>query len=218
MTPSRDRLILASASPRRRELLEVLGLEFAVRPADVDESPTPTEAPRHYVERLARAKATLRIEPGECVLAADTIVVAEGEILGKPADVDEAVDMITRLSGRAHEVLTAVTAAHQPADLRHPQPIRVAHQLCASIVWFRPMTPREILWYARTGEGLDKAGAYGIQGIGGLFVERIDGNYTNIVGLPLPAVSSCMQELGLDLLAWSSFTPSSSPPADEAAR
>jgi septum formation protein len=196
----------------------MLALDFLVRPADVDESQRPSETPQAYVERLAKGKATLRTEPGECVLAADTIVVLEDEVLGKPADVDDAVEMITRLAGRAHEVLTAVTVAHHPAVLGNLEPSRLAHQLCTSIVWFRPMTPREVLWYARTGEGLDKAGAYGIQGVGGLFVDRIEGNYTNIVGLPLPAVSRCMHQLGLDLLAWSSLDASFSHPADSAGR
>ncbi len=151
------RLVLASASPRRRELLESLDLDFTVRPAAVDETPYAGERPRDLVRRLAREKAEAVARDGEWVLAADTIVVEDGAILGKPADRDEARKMLERLQNRWHD------------------------------------------WYAATGEPDDKAGAYAVQGLGSLFILEIDGNYGNVVGLPLPTVRQLFEGAGSDV-------------------
>lgn len=167
-------MILASASPRRRELLAAAGLVFEVRPAEVDETPGPQEPPRRYALRVATAKA-LAVE-GERVLAADTIVVLDGEILGKPTDATDAAQMLRRLAGRAHTVMTAVV-------LREGR--RLRRRLIRTRVHFRPLSEVEIAAYVATGEPLDKAGAYGIQGRGGALVDRVSGSYTNVVGLPL---------------------------------
>lgn len=210
-------LVLASGSPRRRELLTGLGLDPVVRPVDVDESPLPGEAPEAYVQRLAEDKALARGEPGEVVLAADTVVAlpAEGEpgarLLGKPEDEADARRMLRRLEGRRHEVHTGVAVWDPGADQRR---IDVA----TSGVRFAPLTEGEISWYAATGEPLDKAGAYAIQGLGALFVEELQGNYSNVVGLPLPLVYRLFRELGWDLRAFRSspdprpgFAPSPGP-------
>lgn len=167
-------ITLASASPRRRELLGAAGVEVEVRPADVDETPDPQERPRWYVERVARAKAMA--VHGERVLAADTIVVLDGEILGKPLDPEAAAATLRRLAGRQHEVMTAVV-------LRTGHVLR--SRLVRTRVSFRPLTDDEIAAYVATGEPLDKAGAYGIQGRGGALVDRVVGSYTNVIGLPM---------------------------------
>jgi septum formation protein len=173
----------------------VLGVRFTVRAVDLDESPRPGEKPRAYVLRLAREKAAARAEPGELVLAADTVVVVDGEILGKPKDPDDARRMLRRLSsqasGREHLVLTGI-ALEEPgrgsaADLVETR-VRVA-----------PLTEEEIDWYVATGEPMDKAGAYAIQGLGSLFVEAVDGNYSNVVGLPVPVTYRLFARLGYDL-------------------
>ncbi|MDH3254872.1 MAG: Maf family protein, partial [Acidobacteriota bacterium] len=174
------RLILASASPRRRELLRNLGLEFLCRPVDLDETPLTGEAAEPYVRRLARAKAETVARKGEVVLAADTVVVRDGQLLGKPVDPDEARAMLASLSGRDHSVYTGV-AIHLPPGLTRDA-------VCRSEVTMAPLSREEVDWYVLTGEPLDKAGAYAIQGLGALLVERIDGNYSNVVGLPLPTV------------------------------
>ena len=194
------RLVLASGSPRRRELLSGLGLSFAVRPADVDESVLPGESPEVYVERLARTKAEHEAHPGEVVLAADTTVAvpveAGEEILGKPADEAEARAMLARLCdgahGRHHRVLTGV-AVHDPTRGETRSSVE------ATGVVFTAMSPQEIAWYAASGEPLDKAGAYGIQGFGGLFVEGVEGNYSNVVGLPLPLTWRLLTGAGFSL-------------------
>jgi septum formation protein len=192
------RLVLASASPRRRELLASLGLEFEVRPVDLDETPRPGEPAETYVARLAREKAAAALRlgcggPGELVLAADTVVVLDGELLGKPADAAEARVMLARLAGREHLVHTGVELVHGG---------RRAHDVATTRVEIDPLDETTIAWYAGTGEPLDKAGAYAIQGLGNLFVGAIDGNYTNVVGLPLPRVYRLFRELDLDLLAF----------------
>ena len=187
MTP---RLVLASASPRRRELLASLGLEFAVRPVDLDETYRPGEAAPDYVLRLAREKALARAGPGELVLAADTVVVLDGELLGKPSDPEEARRMLARLAGRRHTVYTGVALVDGG---------REATEVVASEVEIAPLSAEEIDWYVATGEPLDKAGSYAIQDLGALFVESVEGNYTNVVGLPLPAVYRLAAALGHDL-------------------
>jgi septum formation protein len=194
------RLILASASPRRAELLKAAGFEFDVRVTDIDEEPRPGEPPREYVLRVAREKAVAGQQgrPGnpaeagfhdqrEIIVAADTTVVVEGEILGKPADDGDAQRMLRRLSGRAHEVLTGITIRNG-ADERSA--------VDSTAVWFKPLTDQEIGWYVASGEGRDKAGAYAIQGLGSRFIPRIDGSYSNVVGLPIATVHRLLIELG----------------------
>lgn len=188
-------LVLASASPRRRELLGGLGLRFAVRSADIDETPLLEEDPAAYVLRLAREKARAVARPGELVLAADTTVVVDGEILGKPLDGDDAFRMLRQLAGREHEVLTGIALA-EPND---GDGGRAVARMDVTRVRMARMTDEEIRWYVDTREPMDKAGAYGIQGLGSLFVEAVDGNYTNVVGLPVPAVYKLFAEMGYDL-------------------
>ncbi len=173
-------LVLASTSPRRREILQQAGIPFAVRPAAVDEALLPGEDARDYVVRVARDKA-LRpvIHHGEIVLGADTTVVVEGHILAKPCDPADAVRMLGLLSGRRHEVLTGICFRSEHA---------VTVDCAQSSVWFAPLTSAEIADYVASGEPLDKAGAYGIQGLASKFVERIEGCYFNIMGLPIALV------------------------------
>ncbi len=181
-------LILASASPRRAELLRAAGFTFEVATIDVDESPRNGEAPEQYVLRLAEAKAekVAARHRGEIVLGADTTVVIDDLILGKPADRDDARRMLRLLAGRTHDVLTGVCVCHTPRRLS-----RVA----STAVTFLPMTDAEIEWYAASGEPDDKAGAYAIQGLASRFVERIDGSYSNVVGLPVALVNRLLKEI-----------------------
>jgi septum formation protein len=195
MAASDPRLVLASGSPRRRELLAALGLAFAVRPVELDETPLAGELPGAYVLRLARAKAAAAAEAGEVVLAADTTVVLDAAILGKPSGPDAAEAMLRRLAGREHWVLTAVAVLD--ADSR-----REVSAVETSRVRIAPLSAAQIRWYVGTGEPLDKAGSYAIQGLGALLVDEVHGNYTNVVGLPLPATSRLFAELGYDLLAF----------------
>lgn len=188
--PNETPFVLASGSPRRRELLEGLGLRFAVRSTDIDETPRPGEAPDAYVLRLAREKARAAARPGELVLAADTTVVVDGEILGKPLDDADAERMLRLLAGREHEVLTGVAVLCNG---------RVAAEVARTAVRMAALTAREIAWYVATGEPRDKAGGYAIQGLGSLFVEAVSGNYSNVVGLPIPTVYRLFAELGRDL-------------------
>ena len=190
-------LVLASGSPRRRELLEGLGLRFTIRAAAIDETPHPGEEPAAYVLRLAEEKARAAVRPGELALAADTTVVIDGEILGKPEDDADAVRMLRLLSGREHEVLTGVALLDTtPADAG-----RIASGISRSAVRMATLTPEEIAWYVGTGEPRDRAGSYAIQGLGSLFVEAVSGNYTNVVGLPIPTVYRLFAELGYDVKA-----------------
>ena len=171
-------LVLASGSPRRRELLGQLGLTFRVVPADVDESPRPGERSLAMVRRLAVAKATA--VDGDPVLGADTTVEVDGEVLGKPLDVTDARRMLRRLSGRSHKVHTGV--AVRSGDL-------VEVEVATTIVTFTALTPPLVEWYVGTGEPFDKAGGYAIQGHGGVFVEAVRGSVSNVVGLPLTTVA-----------------------------
>jgi septum formation protein len=182
-------LVLASGSPRRRELLEGLGVRFTVRPVDLDESPLPDEDPRDYVLRLAIEKAAARVEPGELVLAADTTVVVDGEILGKPQDDEDARRMLRLLAGREHAVLTGIALNGSGK----------AAEVDETLVRFAPLSEAEIDWYVATGEPRDKAGAYAIQGLGSLFVEGVEGSYSNVVGLPVPRMYRLFARLGYDL-------------------
>ncbi len=176
-------LCLGSASPRRQALLAVYGLEFEVCPAAVDESVRPGEPPEAYVRRLAWAKArdVAARMPGYGILAGDTIVVAAGDLLGKPADRADAARMLRRLSGRTHRVVTAYTLL----DARDGSSRQGAAE---TGVTFRALPEAWIDWYAALAEPCDKAGAYAVQGIGGAMVERIEGSYTNVVGFPVERI------------------------------
>lgn len=185
-------VVLASASPRRRELLAQLGLQFSTASPDVDETPSPGEVPAAYVRRLAIEKAHAVEAPADAlVIAADTTVDLDGEILAKPLDADDARAMLRRLSARTHRVHTGV--ALRRGDL-------VLAEVVTSMVTFTPLTPEVIEWYVGTGEPLDKAGAYAVQGAGGVFVQRVRGSVSNVVGLPLHAVVRLAAELGVPLV------------------
>ena len=186
-------LVLASASPRRLQLLSAFGLRLEVAPVHIDETPLPGEAPGDLALRLAEHKAAAGAEgrPGRLVLAADTVVALEGDLLGKPADAAEAAAMLRRLSGRRHEVYTAVAARRDTAR---------GARLSRSEVDFRALLPAEIDGYVGTGEPLDKAGAYGIQGLAAVFVARLCGSYSGVVGLPLHETAELLQDFGIDLL------------------
>lgn len=186
------RLVLASQSPRRRELLEQLGIPLEVRPAHADEAVLPGEDARAYVLRVAREKA--RAVEGALVLAADTAVVLRGEVLGKPRDADDARRMLRALSGTVHEVLTGVCVRRSAPALGIELDAVVSTE-----VRFAPLSEAEIAWYVRTGEPLDKAGAYAIQGAGGAFVVRVDGSVSNVVGLPLAETADLLRRAGLAL-------------------
>jgi septum formation protein len=187
------RLILASASPRRAELLMQAGYRFEIRAADIDERVLGGEAPAAYVRRLAIEKsssvaATIAAGAPDAdwlVLAADTAVVVDGQILGKPEDEDDAARMLRALSGRAHEVLTGVSLRHGDDQ---------SGEVATTMVWMSPLGPDEVAWYVATGEGRDKAGAYAIQGLASRFIPRIDGSYTNVVGLPIALVHRLIRQ------------------------
>jgi len=181
-SPWSGRIILASASPRRAELLRAAGIDFDVEPANVDETLNSGETAREYVARLAEAKArAVHARDGErTVLAADTVVVVDSEILGKPLDETDARRMLRLLSGRSHDVLTAVSIFH-PGEI-------VDTRVDSTRVEFDPLSDADIDWYVTTGEPLDKAGAYAVQGLASRFVPRIDGSYSNVVGLPIALV------------------------------
>jgi septum formation protein len=180
-------LILASRSPRRIELLKAAGISFDVLAADVDETPQPHEAPAAYVERLAleKARAVYAMRPDARVLGADTTVTIDGEILGKPIDAEDARRMLRLLNGRAHEVHTGVALVSAAG---------VKSAVDTTRVWFAPMTDEDIQWYVATGEPVDRAGAYAIQGFASRFIPRIEGSYSNVVGLPVALVSSILDE------------------------
>lgn len=197
-----DRIILASASPRRSELLENIGLNFIKYPADIEEYFVPGETPEEGAKRLASQKAeyvavNCEYEEG-IIIAADTIVVLGDKILGKPADEKEACDMLSMLSGKSHQVITAVCIK----DIANNKKIVDTE---TTQVYFRPLEKSEIWYYIKTGEPLDKAGAYGIQGLGALFVERIEGCYFNVVGLPLYRIYTMLKSLGVNILGGEDF-------------
>ena len=191
------RLVLASASPRRRELLGRLGLAFEQRAAGTDETPRPGEEPEALVVRLALAKARTAARPGEIALGADTEVAIDGVVLGKPADEADARRMLSALSGRAHEVWTGVALVAPVAG----DGARELARACRTEVRFRDLRADEIAAYVASGEHADKAGAYAIQGGASRFVEAIVGELTNVVGLPLPLVSELLAELRAELEA-----------------
>jgi len=185
-------IILASNSPRRRELLGQIGLAFTVSPTDVDESICSGESPKDYAERLALEKARAaasRVRTG-IVIAADTIVVVGGSIFGKPADAHDARRMLTELSGREHEVVTGLAVVDATSG-------RFSVRTSVTKVTFRTLSEREIDAYIATREPLDKAGAYGIQERGALLVEKIEGCYSNVVGLPLSLLGEMLREFDI---------------------
>lgn len=186
-------LILASGSPRRRELLEMLGARFTVIPATGEEAVHPELTPAELVKALSRAKAeeVAASHPDAAVIGADTVVSVDGEVLGKPKDEADALRMLRLLSGRSHEVYTGVTV------------ICRGRMQCAAErteVRFRPLTAREMAAYIATGEPMDKAGGYGIQGYASLFAEGIEGDYFNVMGLPVCRLGSMLREIGVDLI------------------
>jgi septum formation protein len=190
--------VLASGSPRRRELLARLGVRFTIRVPDVDERPEPDEDPATYVERLARQKATVAAaapdaHPGEIVLAADTTVVLSGSILGKPTDEADARVTLRALSGRTHQVHTGIAVL---------APSGITSSVTTTSVTFRDLSPLEIADYVATGDPLDKAGAYGIQGDAGRFVARLDGSLSNVVGLPMAQTAALLADAGLTTVTW----------------
>jgi septum formation protein len=183
---------LASSSPRRREILEALGLEFSIVSAEVDETPRTGEPADEMVVRLAAAKAGMATaSPGDIVIAADTAVVVGGRILGKPADQDECLAMLDALAGRCHKVFTGVALRRDGATYT---------AVSQTDVYFREISRDEALAYWQSGEPRDKAGAYAIQGTGGAFVERIEGSYTGVVGLPVFETAALLRKAGFDLV------------------
>jgi septum formation protein len=186
-------LVLASGSPRRRELLARLGVEFEIRPSDTDEQPLPGEAPDALARRLALAKARAAARPGEVALGADTDVALDGEIFGKPRDEAEARRMLRRLAGRTHQVWSGVALVEIGPD---GLPRREAVEVVRSDVRFRDLTDDEIAAYAATGEPLDRAGAYAIQGGAAPFVAELAGDLSNVVGLPLAATRALLARFG----------------------
>jgi septum formation protein len=184
------RVILASSSPRRRQLLDLVGIAHEVKPSDIDETLVVGELPEQYAERLAREKVAVIAEsdPDALIIGADTIVVIDDMVLGKPQDVGEAESMLRRLSGRSHTVMTAVAATLNG---------RVASGVEIVDVTFLPLSDDEISRYVATGEPMDKAGAYGIQGYGATIVRRIDGDYFAVMGLSLVRLVALMREIGV---------------------
>lgn len=190
-------LVLASASPRRAELLAAAGFSFEVLAVDVDERGQANEVAVNYVRRLASEKSARAIErlkdparagapPDTIILSADTAVVVDGAIVGKPLDDQDARQMLRRLSGRSHEVTTGVSLRTAAEELTGVE---------TSIVWFGSLAPGDLEWYVSTGEGRDKAGAYAIQGLASRFIPRIEGSYSNVVGLPISLVHTLLQRL-----------------------
>ncbi|HEV3486874.1 MAG TPA: Maf family protein [Vicinamibacterales bacterium] len=188
--------ILASASPRRRELLASIGLEFDVIPSHVPEVNQEGEAPEEYVARLSRDKADAlaREHPERWVIAADTTVLLGDQLLEKPVDAQDAARMLATIAGQTHIVYTGVTLVNAAREYRDT---RVAE----SEVRMLPLSTREIEWYVATGEPLDKAGAYAVQGIGAMFIDSIHGSYTNVVGLPLATLFQMLRRAGIDPLS-----------------
>ena len=184
------RVILASQSPRRRELLTLVGITYEVRPADIDEAYFPGELPAAHAERLAREKAAViaKKEPDALVIGSDTIVVVDGDVLGKPRDEAHAAAMLARLSGRSHTVMTAVAVQWQGAERSAVEHVDVT---------FHALSAAEITSYIATREPMDKAGAYGIQGYGATIVARVDGDYFAVMGLPLQRLVRLIAELGV---------------------
>jgi len=193
----KDQLILASASPRRRELLQQIGLDFQVIPSQAEEHVLDGETPEEHVIRLSLDKATEVANreniAGRWFIGSDTIVLCDGQILGKPENEAKAAMMLKKLSGREHRVLSGYAIIDRQSGKQRAEAV-------STKVWFRQLTETEITGYIATGEPADKAGAYAIQGLGICFVARIEGSYTNVVGLPLCKLTLAMKELGVPLL------------------
>src|SRR5271166_5238674 len=189
-------IVLASASPRRQELLRSAGIAFAVQAADVDETPLAGESARECAERLAREKALAvwRGRPNDVVLGADTVVVVDGMILGKPVDADDAVRMLRMLSGRVHEVITGVAVVGCQLPVASKNAVATASE--TTLVTMCEVSEAEIRDYVATGEPMDKAGAYAIQGIASRWIPRIEGDYSNVVGLPVALVYRMLRSAG----------------------
>lgn len=193
--PAIRRLVLASGSPRRRELLSLLGLRFVIKAAGVDESPLDGEAPRDLVRRVSQAKAqAVDAHPDELVVAADTVVVLDGRVLGKPADAEDAARMLRDLRGLTHAVLSGIS-------VWHPATGRLAYELGESAVWMRGYSDAEIARYVASGDPLDKAGAYAIQHPGFDPVDRVEGCWLSVVGLPLCHLVRALDRFGVDVPA-----------------
>jgi len=204
-------LVLASASPRRQELLRNAGIQFVVEPADVDETPLPDEGARHCAERLAREKAlkVWRTHPQDLVLGADTVVVVDGATLGKPRDAADAARMLRMLAGRTHEVITGVCMVQSVSSPQSQVPslgsgsgggkpnpeARTSSEI--TLVTVSEISDQEIADYVRTGEPMDKAGAYAIQGRASRWIPRIEGDYSNVVGLPVGLVYRWLRTYGV---------------------
>jgi septum formation protein len=188
MVGAEIRVVLASQSPRRRELLSLVGIAHEVRPANIDESYLTGEVPLGHAERLARAKAETIAAPDAVTIGSDTIVVIDGDVLGKPRDENDAARMLRRLSGRSHTVITGVAARWRGRTLSGAEQVGVT---------FRTLSDRDIRAYIATGEPMDKAGAYGIQGYGATIVERVDGDYFAVMGLALNRLVRLLEDLGL---------------------
>lgn len=185
-------LILASQSPRRRELLERIGLQFTVHAADIDETMDPADPPQVAVAKLSAKKAAaIGADAADIVIAADTVVVLDGAILGKPHDADDAARMLRLLGGRTHRVMTGVT-------VRRGERSETAVEI--TDVTFRPLREREIAAYVATGEPMDKAGAYGVQGAASIFVSGLHGDYFNVMGLPLCRTAELLRSFGVEVL------------------
>ena len=182
-------VVLASQSPRRRQLLSLIGIDHDVRPANIDESYFAGEEPRAHALRLARGKAEAIAAPGAVTIGSDTIVILDGELLGKPADTAEAATTLRRLSGRTHTVITAVAVHWRDHIVADAEEVAVT---------FRPLSDADIAAYIATGEPMDKAGAYGIQGYGATIVERVEGDYFAVMGLPLHRLTRLLGSLGLE--------------------
>jgi septum formation protein len=180
------KLVLCSASPRRRELLERAGVSFTVAPSHIDEAQPQDEAPLRYVRRMALEKAAPQRKPGQIALAADTIVVVDGDVLGKPRDRSDARRMLERLSGREHRVITAVCVNDRLREVE-------------SAVRFARLTDKQVAFIVDSGDGDDKAGAYAVQGVAGSFITRIDGSFSNVIGLPMAETLEMLAEAGAEL-------------------
>lgn len=185
-------VILASQSPRRRELLGLFRIPFTVQVADIDETMDPNSTPDVEVGRVsARKAAAIRRGPEDLVIAADTIVVCDGQILGKPKDEADAFRMLKLLSGRAHQVMTGMTVLYGEQTVTHTE---ITH------IHFRPLSDREIHAYIRTGDPMDKAGSYGIQSDAALFADRLEGDYFNVVGLPVCRLSQILSQIAPEIM------------------
>ncbi|MBA4496152.1 Maf family protein [Paenactinomyces guangxiensis] len=191
-------LVLASGSPRRQELLSQLGLSFRIQTSQADETVEQNLSPATFVEQLAlkKAKAVARSCQSALVIGADTVVVLDDEILGKPGDQTVVKRMLTRLQGREHQVYTGIALV----QVHDEKVVRELTDHKRTTVWMRRLTPEKIEWYAGTGEPLDKAGAYGIQGFGACFVEKIEGCYFNVVGLSISLLDEMMEKIGFSLV------------------